>query len=252
MSIKTFNYERDRKDDRDHKILFRAPKKNGSYIDLRGRCPPVIDQGTLGSCTACAVSTCHRFMDNSFLPSILFLYYNSREYQGTAMEDSGSSLRTAIKMGAKYGICNNVLWPYTVEQFTIRPSVPCYEDGMSHQITRYASVTQTSNVLETALMNGYPIVFGFLVYSSFMNASRGYIPLPKPQEVLLGGHAMMIVGYDRQRQYFICQNSWGTHWGDRGYCYMPYKYLTNRKLAFDFWVIYNVETLPKTADVTIP
>jgi len=45
------------------------------------------------------------------------------------------------------------------------------------------------------------------------------------------------VGFDDSRQWFIVRNSWGTSWGDAGYCYMPYNYICDTSLANDFWTI---------------
>jgi C1A family cysteine protease len=53
----------------------------------------------------------------------------------------------------------------------------------------------------------------------------------------LGGHALLVVGYDDATQCFTVRNSWGDSWGDKGYCYIPYKYLTNSNLSSDFWVL---------------
>jgi C1A family cysteine protease len=44
------------------------------------------------------------------------------------------------------------------------------------------------------------------------------------------------VGYDDTQQKFICRNSWGSGWGQKGYFTMPYAYLTQRSLASDFWM----------------
>ena len=59
-------------------------------------------------------------------------------------------------------------------------------------------------------------------------------------ESILGGHAVVAVGYDDSKECFIVRNSWGTNWGDAGYFYMPYAYLTNPELASDAWEITNV------------
>jgi C1A family cysteine protease len=66
----------------------------------------------------------------------------------------------------------------------------------------------------------------------------GRVPMPdlkkeKPQ----GGHAMNIIGYDDEKQIFICANSWGVGWGDKGFCYMPYAYILNTSLASDLCFI---------------
>jgi C1A family cysteine protease len=72
-------------------------------------------------------------------------------------------------------------------------------------------------------------------------ARAGVVPLPGPREKVLGGHAVLAVGYDDAKQCFIVRNSWGTKWGDKGHCYMPYAYLTDSDLAADFWTITLVE-----------
>ena len=87
-------------------------------------------------------------------------------------------------------------------------------------------------------------MFGFSVYESFMSpevAKTGKVPLPPRGEQLLGGHAVLAVGYDDSIQSFIVRNSWGPKWGMKGYCTMPYGYLTDPQLARDFWAIYTVE-----------
>lgn len=60
-------------------------------------------------------------------------------------------------------------------------------------------------------------------------------------EALIGGHAVLAVGYDNSTQHFIIRNSWGADWGDKGYFYMPYEYITDGDLADDFWYIRVIE-----------
>lgn len=98
--------------------------------------------------------------------------------------------------------------------------------------------------LKGCLADGYPFVFGFSVYASFESskvARDGHAPLPKAGEEFLGGHAVLAVGYDEQRQWFICRNSWGPKWGMKGYFTLPYPYLVQPSLASDFWTIRSVE-----------
>ena len=61
--------------------------------------------------------------------------------------------------------------------------------------------------------------------------------MPAAGESVLGGHAVMAVGYDDSQQRFIVRNSWGDGWGMKGYFTMPYAYLTERNLSSDFWTI---------------
>ena len=84
------------------------------------------------------------------------------------------------------------------------------------------------------------MVFGFTVYESFESpevASTGVVPYPKRGESVLGGHAVCIAGYDAARKVFIVRNSYGDQWGKAGYFEMPFKYVTSKSLASDFWVI---------------
>jgi C1A family cysteine protease len=94
--------------------------------------------------------------------------------------------------------------------------------------------------MKACLASGYPIIFGFTVYESFESqqvANTGIVPMPGHHESVLGGHAVLCVGYDDSTQRFIVRNSWGDSWGDKGACYMPYAYLLSRSLASDFWTI---------------
>ena len=83
-------------------------------------------------------------------------------------------------------------------------------------------------------------MFGFTVYESFESqevAKTGVVPMPAPGEQVVGGHAVLAVGYDDSAQTFMVRNSWGTGWGQAGYFTMPYAYLTTRGLSSDFWTI---------------
>jgi C1A family cysteine protease len=68
-------------------------------------------------------------------------------------------------------------------------------------------------------------------------AETGHASLPRPGERAIGGHAVMAVGYDDAKQWFIIRNSWGDQWGMKGYFTLPYAYLTDENLASDFWTI---------------
>ena len=63
------------------------------------------------------------------------------------------------------------------------------------------------------------------------------MPMPKENEKVLGGHAVAVVGYCDKQKHFIIRNSWGEEWGDKGYFYMPYKFITNPQYANDFWTV---------------
>ncbi len=219
-----------------------------SQVDLRSYCSPIENQGKLGSCTACALvgnleylkkKTSKKLIDFSKL----FLYYNERVIRHMQKSDSGASLRDGIKTLVKTGDCLESLWPYEIKKFTIKPSSGAYKNALNYQITNYYLI-HTIEEMKQTLSAGYPFVFGFAVYESFESKEvkkTGIMPLPEIDERMVGGHAVCAIGYDDKKQYFIIRNSWGSSWGDNGYFYMPYKYISNRSLAADFWTIRDME-----------
>jgi len=218
-------------------------------IDLRKQCPAVYDQGQLGSCTANAIGGAFEFellkqKLADFFPSRLFIYYNERVIEGSINTDSGAQIRDGIKTVNNQGVCHETLWPYVITKFKTKPTQKCYTDAKKHLVTSYLSIPQDLNQMKSCLAAGFPFVFGFSVYDSFEGATvakTGVVNLPLKTEKLLGGHAVMCVGYDDVSQRFTVRNSWGTTWGLAGYFTMPYAYLTNGKLASDFWTIRIVE-----------
>lgn len=245
----------DKPDQRDY--IFRprvlGPVKLPDKVDLRKQCPKVYDQGQLGSCTANALGAAFDFdrkkQGKDFMtPSRLFIYWNERDMEGTVDVDAGASIRDGVKVLVKLGTCDEESWPYDIDQFTKKPNTPAYKEAQKNQALTYQRIMRplqdaTQDML-ICLSRGYPFVAGISVYESFEGvgpAKSGIIPMPRTSERLLGGHAILVIGYDTRKQWFICRNSWGQGWGDKGYFYMPFAYLTNRTLSSDFWLISSVE-----------
>jgi C1A family cysteine protease len=213
--------------------------------DLRPLCPPVYDQGELGSCTGNAIAGAMQFERKKqkladFSPSRLFIYYNERVIEGTVSEDSGAMIRDGIKAVAKLGAPDEKEWPYDISQFAVKPPDAVYADALKDRAVRYARVPRTLLSMKRCLAKGFPFVFGFSVYESFESSAvekTGKVPMPKTSEQQLGGHAVLAVGYDDKTKRFTVRNSWGSSWGLKGYFTMPYDYLLNPDLADDFWNI---------------
>ena len=154
--------------------------------------------------------------------------------------DSGAQLRDGIKSVAQQGDCSELEWPYAIAKFRTQPPARCYRDAVRHTAVSYQRLTPVLSQLRGCLASGYPFVFGFTVYESFASASvakMGHAPLPAATERSLGGHAVLGVGYDDRRQWFIVRNSWSAQWGLKGYFTLPYAYVTDADLAADFWTI---------------
>lgn len=248
MAQHTFGWIPDVPDQRDH--VYAAPRdllpKLPPKVDLRAQCPAVYDQGELGSCTANAIGGAIHFdrmkqkLQPDFVPSRLFIYYNERVIEHSVDSDSGAQIRDGIKSVAKQGDCPEPEWPYDISAFRDKPTKKCYQDARKYKAVDYARVTRTLNQMKGCLASGYPFVYGFTVYESFESdavAKTGEVSMPSPKEQVLGGHAVLAVGYDDASRRFIVRNSWGTSWGLQGYFTMPYAYLTDPDLADDFWTI---------------
>jgi C1A family cysteine protease len=244
--VRGYGWLPDLPDQRD--VLYSAvravPPVLPARVDLRPSCSPVEDQGNLGSCTANALAGALEFLEMKnqvkFADmSRLFIYYNERLLEKTVNADSGAMLRDGIKSLKNYGVCSEKKWPYTISKFKSKPTLACYKEGLTHQITSYQRIL-TLDQMRACLADGFPFVFGFTVYESFESqqvAQTGIVAMPEKSERTLGGHAVLAVGYDDAQQRFVVRNSWGTGWGLDGYFTMPYAYVADRNLSDDFWTI---------------
>jgi C1A family cysteine protease len=207
-------------------------------VDLSSGFSDCYDQGTLGSCTGNAIAAIVEYVDlPKIMPSRLFIYYQGRLAINTVNEDSGAILRDGIKSVNKVGVCSETQWAYDINRFTENPKPECYQSALMNRSVKYYAVWQTESNIKKALAMGYPIVFGFAVKSSFMTKTTAKTGTYRPSGKFLGGHAVVICGYDDKTQRFLIRNSWGTAWGKKGYFTMPYSEVLNPKISTDFWVI---------------
>ena len=241
-----FNWVPDKVDTRDY--IYRPNQvRLPSVVDLRSYCTPIEDQGQLGSCTgqaiAGAIEMLNKRNNKPTDVSRLFIYYYTRLLEGTVNYDSGAYIRDGIKSCYTYGAPLESLWPHVIGKFRTRPSASANTDAARRKVTLYERATNFDACIN-ALSNGYSVVVGFTVYSSFMTSTvvrTGIMPYPNTRkEKILGGHAVLLVGYDSLAQRFIARNSWGTSWGANGYFYMPYDVIKNTNMSADFWVIKSV------------
>jgi len=251
QKYKKYGWKRDLPDKRDHNFEINyllSVEKEVTSIDLREKCPSVYNQGELGSCTANALACAIQFdemkqnLENN-IPSRLFIYYNERDIEGNIDRDTGASLRDGVKCINNIGYCNETQWPYDITKFTEKPLQDCYDYARKHKSLSYKHVQQDETHIKSVLNMGFPIVFGISVYESFESeevSKTGIVPLPEKSERMLGGHAIVLVGYDEEKRLFTFRNSWGENWGDKGYGYLPFEYVCDKDLASDFWVVTKV------------
>merc|ERR1711998_780875 len=251
-TTRSYGWRRQLPDMRDQ--LFEAPAHEPAEktLDLRNEfMPEPYDQGALGSCTANAIAAAFEYCEaeqgygERFTPSRLFVYYNEREMEGSTGSDAGAEIRDGIKSINKLGVCPETEWPYDVDKFTDRPDAACYRDALKERALRYRKVPQEVNALKHALSTEKkPVCFGLTVYESFESgavASTGVMPMPSDDEQVLGGHAVMACGFDDEKQAVLVRNSWGSDWGENGYFWMPYEFISDPNLADDFWMVETID-----------
>lgn len=240
----------------DHRDLFAFTSKllvdSGplpDQVDNREHCSPIEDQGELGSCTAHAGVGALEFYEKSVKGRYsnyarLFLYKKTRDIS-RLHGDSGATLRQTMKAMAKYGICKEKLWPYRVSTFDYSPTTAQLKDAVKHQALRYYRLDASDKSsflinIQRCLANKGSAVIGFSCYDNSLEKAndKGIINFPEKDDTLAGGHAVLVVGYNKD--YLIIKNSWGRSWGDRGYGYLHNDYVL-KNLARDCWSLTEAE-----------
>ena len=252
--MRKFCLQRSPYDERD--FAMEVPHVRGplpAKYSLRDEMPPVFDQGVLGSCASNAGSIAVQYLLRKaqlpeMRPSRLFIYYNTRVKVACwpVDEDTGACMRDLCKSISKYHACDETKWPYEINKFDMAPSKSAYMAAKFPCAITYCAVRQNLDDMKRVLLSNRPILAGLMIFESFDTervARSGVIPMPDTiHEQSLGGHAVLIVGYDDSNEVFIGQNSWGPEWGAQGFFFIPYEYVLDRDIAFDFWALSFVQS----------
>lgn len=207
--------------------------------------PACYDQGQLGSCVGNGSARRIHLLQieqgrPSVRPSRLQIYYDARAREGTVNQDSGAQIRDAVLGLVVQGACSEDDWPYDPACFAMKPPARLYAKAAQQEVLQYMRVDNTNREeLLRAIALG-PVIFGMTVFQSFESstvARIGIVPIPGPDEEQVGGHCMLLTGYDQASDFAWSDNSWGPTWGIQGRCKIPLDYLTDGDLADDFWLL---------------
>lgn len=233
----------DKKGDNQGELFTRYEPKPTNTLpksaDLRKHFPPIKNQGQQGACASFSLTSVFEYFLNNDTQktdnmSEAYVYFNAREIQGNTNIDEGANLYDVIRGMADKGVCFEELCPYDPSVFNKRPSDEAYEDGKDHTVTNAIDVPISVETVKSAINDGYPVVGCFRIFKSLEENTSGYIPMPTKNERSTeeeSFHAMVICGYNDKHGHFIVRNSWGTNFGDNGYCYLPYSYLRDSDLT---------------------
>jgi C1A family cysteine protease len=214
-----------------------------AVVDNRQYCPPVYNQGQLGSCTAFSMGKGLREYNQrkngeQQVPlSALWLYYYEREHMGQEYikQDSGANMIDGMYVLENKGNAPESLWPYNTPKFTVKPPAETDEAAAAWKVKNVKELASFDDV-KAAIAQGKPVAFGFIVYMRFQFiGSNGIMSMPWAFEPKMGGHAVMACGYDDNKQLLTVRNSWGSGFGDHGYFYMPYKFAQDKEKAMEWF-----------------
>ena len=241
---------KDTPDKRDHLAAPRAIVLPSS-VSLRPYLGPVKDQGSLGSCTAHAGTGLREFLyrrfyhqelhtpvaPNTFRLSPLFLYAMERQIEGDFGTDCGAQSRTIYQALSTYGCALESLDPYLSANAEVMPGPTVMAAALLFKSISFHRCPDVDTV-KSVLASGYCVTVGMPLYEAFESnrvAATGNVPLPSGQSI--GGHEMLISGYNDAHAAFDVRNSWGADWGDGGNCWIPYAYFDAPGVMAqtDFW-----------------
>ncbi len=227
-------------------------------VDLRESCSPVEDQGQIGSCTAHAgvgmLEYFERKLNGRHIDGSRRFLYKVTRALAQLEGDSGAFLRTTMGAMVLFGIPPEEHWPYSEAEYDEDPPAFCYAFAQNYQAAKYYRLDPPRidrpailEAVKTHLASQLPAMFGFTVYGSISQAGDdGRIPFPGPGDKVAGGHAVMAVGYDdsmtvpgtggETKGAILIRNSWSADWGEDGYGWLPYEYVS-QGLASDWWVL---------------
>lgn len=214
-------------------------------IDLIQFMPPVTHQGKTSSCSGHAMAAlCYAKLKRNCMKadplSANFIYFIGRKWDSTQNADLGSYLQGCAEAVRAYGACLEDVWPNDPERIMEDPFVDAWADAYSRRIFSPARIEMGLDIFKRFLDAQYPIACVAYIFEGFRypgNNRQNFVPMPKPDHAPEELHSIVITGYDDDQECFRIRNSWGESWGEKGYAWIPYEYLTFRNFGSNFWIV---------------
>lgn len=196
------------------------------------RFPFVYNQGSSYMCCACAYNAIRYLQENSSSGlqeplSPAFTYGNQDENETF----EGMYLRSCCKKGREGSILLREL-----DGFYTKPEamslVKANRENFLIKADNYKIesffVCNSRIEIQQAILEYKGVITGIPIYDCMFNVGSDGIVNYDPYKDIdsSGGHAVAITGWKNINNVFhwVVLNSWGTEWGDSGYCYLPESY----------------------------
>ena len=211
-------------------------------LDLTDSMTPVRNQGSEGSCagfaTAVGVKEYQEQIDYGHRVSLSPRYIYEKA-KIISKHTEGTTLKACMEVITKDGVCEDKLWPYIAKDVG-SPAPNAAKNAEKFKILNYARITNIEELKQALIQFGATLI-GITVFKGMMSDAcnkTGIVPDPNCFERMnvLGGHALCAVGFNDKSPYYKndghikFKNSWGEEWGEKGYGYLSYKYITKNML----------------------
>lgn len=212
-------------------------------VSLESKFPPIGDQGSYGTCVVWAagynLKTALDAIDNNWTTSQL---------ASSSNQTSPADLWSAIPSSSRGSGCNGTNFdpaltaliskgaaslsavPYSKISCTSTSA----KGNSSNKLANYRKIADADNNIGMTAANfkyylnqGRPIVIGARLGDNFMSWNSSSVI--KSDTYLQDGmqhayHAMVLSGYDDNKNAFRVRNSWGKSWGDNGSIWVDYNF----------------------------
>jgi hypothetical protein len=184
------------------------------------------------------------------------IYWNVRDLEGDTSQDDGVDTRDVLRVLCKIGAAPEVLWPYDPHTLFRPPPASVIKAAGDNRLLSYSRLTDADHYMSCIGVEEFTFILGFMCLESFdgdVIARTGVMTMPNSRERQIGGHDVLVVGYDtdfKNSDVFKksgvdpalvsdialeIRNSWGPDWGDEGHFWMPMPYATDTTLGNDAW-----------------
>jgi C1A family cysteine protease len=214
-------------------------------LDMRPQLLPVRDQKNTAMCaafTACCLKEYEEWdnvqLKEYFSPEYLFSHKKS---QGS----SGMSLQSIVDVLMEKGCVRESYWVFGEKHPSLTPAL-LNEEAQKFKIKSYVRCTSVQETLAALVTSRGPVMIALPVFENAQQSSTTFWKPFSANDKALGGHGVCFVGFDQKEKFFWLRNSWGTHWGDQGYCKFPFD---------DFaliWDVFACDDDPSTHILTPP